>query len=169
LGVAVSAQKYTIDRDPVWTSDLAGSGNVADLVGSWGFALAQQWVGTVSATVGITNSDMSMAPTAKAANKQRFSLSFAPGYRIGSDGLLYGKVGYHSVAFEYTDTSTTVSSLTKTHQGFGFGAGYAMALSRNLELRAEVESVTYSGENTSATVKLTPKETNFTLGLLYRF
>jgi opacity protein-like surface antigen len=59
--------------------------------------------------------------------------------------------------------------LDKTHQGYGLGLGYAHALSKNLELRGEFEAVTYSAENTSATVKLAPKQNNLNLSLLYKF
>jgi opacity protein-like surface antigen len=171
VGVAISAQRYTLDRDPAWTSNMTGTGTGVDLVGSWGLALSPQWVATIGATLGLKNSDIytetNAGVTFTATSKQRFSLSVAPGYRLGAGGLLYGKAGYHSMVVGYD--AIGFSSTTKTHQGFGLGFGYAHALTANLELRGEFESVAYSGENTTATVKLTPKQTNVNLGLLYKF
>lgn len=166
-GVTVSSQTYKIDRDPVWTRDLTGNGNIFELVGSWGFAMAPQWVGTAGVSLGLSNSDLYADATSRATGKQRASLSFAPGYRLGAGGLVYGKVGYHTMQVNYKDSSG--GEITLTHQGFGTGVGYAHALTRNIELRGELETVTYSAENTTATIKVTPKQNNLNVSLLYRF
>jgi hypothetical protein len=167
VGLTVSAQSYKLDRDPAWTSDLSGNGTGADLVGSWGFAMGSQWVGTAGVAIGLKNSEIYADATGgTATSKQRVSLSFAPGYRLGTDGLLYGKLSLQSMVVNYASSGTEVS---RTHQGTGLGIGYAHALTKNIELRGEFESVIFSGENTTPTVKLTPKQNNLNLTLLYRF
>jgi opacity protein-like surface antigen len=168
VGLTVSAQSYKLDRDPAWTSDMSSNGTGADLVGSWGFAMGSQWVGTAGVSIGLKNSDIfTDAATANVAtSKQRVSLSFAPGYRIGTDGLLYGKISLQSMVVNYVAPGFDIS---RTHQGTGLGIGYAHALTKNIELRGEFESVIFSGENTTPTVKLTPKQNNLNLSLLYRF
>lgn len=168
VGLTVSAQSYKLDRDPAWTSDMTGNGAGAELVGSWGFAMGPQWVGTAGLSIGLKNSDIftDSATANVATSKQRFSLSFAPGYRIGANGLLYGKFSLQSMVVSYASPGFEV---TRTHQGTGLGIGYAHALTKNVELRGEFETVAYSGENTTATVKLTPKQNNLNVSLLYRF
>lgn len=171
VGLTVSAQSYKLDRDPAWTSDMTGNGSGVELVGSWGFDVAPKWVVTVGATMGLKNSEIFSETlsgnTSTATAKQRYSLYVAPGFRLGTDGLLYGKVGYHSMVVHYASTAGT--DIDKTHQGYGLGLGYAHALSKNLELRGEFEAVTYSAENTAATVKIAPKQNSLNLSLLYKF
>lgn len=170
LGMSISAQQNRADLDIATTEDIKASSSGADLIGSYGFSMGPQWVGTFGVAVGLKNSDLGSTvsagiPTSTTA-KNHLSLSFAPGYRIGNDGLVYGKLAYHSLSVN--TTSATGFDKTNTHSGTGFGVGYAMALSSNLELRGELESVTYSTEAVG-TAKLTPKQTNFTIGLLYKF
>ena len=132
--------------------------------------MGEQWVGTVGLAYALKNTDfgtlVSGAITNTATIKNHLALSFAPGFRVGNDGLAYGKLSYHNLSANYT--ANTGFDETKTHTGFGFGVGYAMALSSNLELRGEVESVSFSSESTGTT-KAAPKQTNFTIGLLYKF
>ncbi len=171
VGLTVSAQSYKLDRDPAWTSDMTSNGTGVELVGSWGFDVAPKWVVSVGATLGLKNSEIYSETvsgnTSTATAKQRYSLYVAPGFRLGTDGLLYGKVGYHSMSVNYVSTAGT--DIDKTHQGYGLGLGYAHALTKNIELRGEFESVIYGGENTTATVKLTPKQNNLNLSLFYKF
>lgn len=171
IGLTVSAQSYKLDRDPAWTSDMTGNGTGAELVGSWGFEVAPKWVVTAGATMSLKDSefysDSVNGTNSTATSKQHYSLYVAPGFRLGSDGLLYGKVGYHSLVVHYASTAGT--DLDKTHQGYGLGFGYAHALTKNLELRGELETVTYSAENTAPTVKIAPRQTSLAFGLLYKF
>jgi opacity protein-like surface antigen len=171
VGLTVSAQSYKLDRDPAWTSDMTGNAVGAELVGSWGFDVAPKWVVTVGATISLKNSefysDSVNGTNSTATSKQRYSLYVAPGLRLGTDGLLYGKVGYHSMVVNYASTAGT--DIDKTHQGYGLGFGYAHALTKNLELRGEFETLAYSSENTAATTKIAPKQNNLNLSLLYKF
>lgn len=171
LGVAISAQQNRVDFDPAASSEMKASSSGVDLLGSYGFAMGPQWVGTVGLSLGLKNSDFGSmvigSTTSTATAKNHLSVSFAPGYRVGNDGLVYGKLAFHTLSANYTSSSGFDE--TKTHSGTGFGVGYAMALSSNLELRGELESVTYSSETTGTTSKSIPKQTNFTVGLLYKF
>jgi hypothetical protein len=173
LGVAISSQRSKLIFSPSSTYKYESTGAGADLLGSYGFAMGKNWVGTVDLKLGLKKvsfgDEQIGANTESATIKQHFSASFAPGYRVGDSGLLYGKVGFHSATVNYTSTSGT--DFDRTHAGVGVGIGYAMALSPSMELRADVESVQYDGQaNGSGGVsKLYPEQTNFTLGLLYKF
>lgn len=171
VGLSVSAIASKLDRDPAWTSDMTGNAAGVGLVGSWGLEVAPQWVVTFGATLSLNKpelySETSSGTTSTATSKQRYSLSIAPGYRLGDAGLLYGKVGYHAMVMNYNSNSGT--DMDKTHQGYGVGFGYARAITKNIELRGEFESIVFSGENTASTTKITPKQNNLNLSLLYKF
>lgn len=174
LGASLGAVNSKIDFSPAAGTDMASSDNAFDLVGSYGFSLGSDWIGTVDLNYGLKNIKFgsfvsSTGVTSEASAKQHYAVSFAPGYRIGSNGLLYGKVALHSLTVNYTATSGI--DFSRTHQGVGVGAGYAMALNNRLTLRAELESVSYNSQqnNNSATATLKPEQLGLSATLLYKF
>jgi len=174
LGAGLSVQNSKIDFSPSTGADMASTDTALDLIGSYGFAMGQNWVGTVDVAYSLKNIKFgsivsSSGVTSEATVKQHYSASFAPGYRVRNDGLLYAKVSLHSMTGNYTTSSGI--DFSRTHSGLGVGLGYAMALSSNVELRAELENVNYSHEqnNTSTTATFAPKQTNVSAALLYKF
>jgi len=177
VGISISALQNKVD----YTSGVAtidgkdSSANDTDisLIGSWGFAMAPQWVGTLGLSFGTKTADagsftyaLSGTQTITGKIKDHWSVSFAPGYRLGTSSLIYGKLAYHQISGVYTDTLTTGG--TTSHRGTGIGLGYAMAVSKQVELRGEYEAVTYSGADVNLTTgKPTQKALN--LLVLYKF
>lgn len=174
LGAGLGAVNSKIDFSPAAGTDMASTDTALDLVGSYGFPMGSNWIGTVDLSYSLKNVKFgsfvsSSGVTSEASAKQHYAASFAPGYRVGSDGLLYGKVALHTLTVNYTATSGI--DFSRTHQGAGVGIGYAMALSNRLTLRAELESVSYNSQqnNNSATATLAPQQQGLTATLLYRF
>ena len=177
VGIAVSALQNKVD----YTSSVAAingkdsSANDTDIsvAASWGFAMSAQWVGTLGLTLGTKTTDAGSTTYALAGTqtitgktKDHWSVSFAPGLRVGSSSLIYGKLSYHQMSGVYTDTLTAGG--TTLHRGTGIGLGYAVAVSKQVELRGEYEAVNY----TSADVNLTsgkPTQKAVNLVALYKF
>ncbi len=170
VGISLMSSKNALSFEPAASGTFESTDSAADLVGSYGFDLGPQWVGTAGLAFGLKTTSFgsltSGAITSSAVGKQHVTLSFAPGMRVGSDGLVYGKLALHQLSVNYTSTSGFDE--TKTHQGTGFGLGYAMALNPQMELRGEFESVSYNGE-TTGTTKAIPKQTTFGVAVLYKF
>lgn len=170
LGVAVSSVRNTFEVTS-GVSDFGNTSSEAALVGSYGYAMGKDWVGTLGVSLALKNSDYgsytSGSTTSTATARKHMAFSFAPGYRLGSDGLVYAKLGLHQMDVNYTSTSGF--DLTKTHQGTGWGFGYAAALTPNLELRAEYEVVNFNGQDTSTTNTSTPKQSSLNFALVYKF
>jgi hypothetical protein len=171
VGANVSFVKNSMELNNGLT-DLANNSTEAALTASYGFAMGKDWVGTAGLSLGLKNSDYgtytaSGGATSTATAKQHISLSFAPGYRIGSDSLVYGKFALHQMTVNYTSSSGF--DLTKTHQGTGFGVGFAHAISPSLEFSVEYEAVQFDTQNTAATTTAQPKQGNLNLGIVYKF
>ncbi|MDZ7938043.1 MAG: outer membrane beta-barrel protein [Rhodoferax sp.] len=177
IGLTVTAVQTKVDYESTVPSINGQSTQANDsdaaLTASYGFAMSQNWVGTVGFSYGLKTSDAGSV-TYTAGGTQTFTtkfkdhivLSFAPGYRVSSSVLVYGKLAYHQVKSDYTDTATTSGSTN--HTGTGMGLGVAFAIDPKLELRAEYESVAYSGEKAQLTTGK-PKQNGLTFGLLYKF
>jgi hypothetical protein len=152
-------------------SDLANNSTEASVTASYGYAMGKDWVGTFGLSLGLKNSDYgsytSGGITSTATAKQHIAVSFAPGYRISNDGLVYGKLALHQMTVNYMSTSGL--DMTKTHQGTGFGIGYAHALTPSLEFSVEYETVKFDTQNTAANSTAQPKQGNLNLGITYRF
>lgn len=170
VGVTLASAKNKLDFDPTASGAYEGTDSAADLVTSYGFDMGSQWVGTVGLALGLKSTSfgtlVSGAISNSASGKQHIALSFAPGLRVGNEGLVYGKLAYHQLAVNYTSSSGFDD--TKTHTGTGIGIGYAYAVSPQIELRGEFESVSY-GAQTVGTTSASPKQTNLSFGVLYKF
>lgn len=180
VGIAVSAQTSktplnsgvpTLNGRSVQADDTATS-----LLGSWGFALSDQWVATLGLSLDLNSTNLGKANygntgtfTLSTRAKDHLSVFIAPGYRLAPDFLVYGKLAYHQFSNEYTDASPTASvTSTVNHTGTGYGLGVAMALTAKTELRAEYETVQYNEQKVALTSGK-PEHSLLTLGLLYKF
>lgn len=170
IGVSIASSKNKLEFEPAASGPFEGTDSTADLLASYGFNMGSQWVGTVGMAVGLKSTSfgtfVGASSNSNATTKQHFALSFAPGLRIGNDGLVYGKLAFHQVSVNYT--STAGFDDTKTHTGTGIGIGYAYAVSPRLELRGELEAINY-GSQMVGTSNTTPKQTSLGVGLLYKF
>lgn len=181
VGPAIGIAAQSTSNKVAYTSSVPSingqSSSAADtaisLVGSWGYALTDQWVAMVGLSYGPSQTDMGRinytsggAQSFTAKTKDHLALFVAPGYRLHPQAVLYGRLAHHQLTVEYSDTATNTSSRTFT--GSGVGAGLAYTLGRNLELRVEYETVSYKSELIHLTnAKL---EQNIVSGaLLYRF
>lgn len=177
VGLAVQSQSvktdYTSSVSSINGQNTSTSDSAVSLVGSWGFALSEQWVATLGLSYGLSKTDIGQftytyggTQRVTAQAKDHLALSFAPGYRLNSQTLVYAKIGYHQLTAEYTDTATSTSSLD--FSGVGYGLGAAWALSPQYQLRVEYETVRY-GSKTAALTTAEPTQNLLNLALLYKF
>ncbi|MDZ7919959.1 outer membrane protein [Rhodoferax sp.] len=177
IGLTVSAIQNKVDYESTIASingqSTQTNDSEASLIASYGFAMTPDWVGTIGLSYSLKSTDAgSVSYTAGTAQsfsgkfKDHLAISFAPGYRVGPNALVYGKLAYHQLKSEFTDTLSAGGS--NTHTGTGIGFGVAFALDSHLELRTEYETVTYSAEKTQLTTGK-PKTSGLTVGLLYKF
>lgn len=177
LGVSIYAQQVNVDYSstfaPIGNRSTSANESEVSVIGSWGFALTPEWVGTVGLSFGTQTVDGGAFTYASGGTqtittklKDHWSLSFAPGYRVGANSLVYAKLAYHQITGEYSDTLTKGGSTT--HTGTGWGLGYAFAMSRQWELRAEYEAVSYSSEKVLLT-QGKPEQKGVSFSALYRF
>ncbi len=98
-----------------------------------------------------------------------YALKAQLGYAVSSNVLLYGTVGYQSrnIEVKYRDSLFSGKG-DKDFDGFGYGFGLRYAFTENLMLTAEVFHVDYSSEN-AFDVKIDPAETQFDMGLVFKF
>lgn len=174
IGIAATAQANKAPLTSQITTlngqSTQGNDTAASLLGSWGFALSSQWVATLSLAWDLNTTDFgkinyTATETLTLKAKEHLSASIAPGYMVAPNVLLYGKLAYHQLKGEYTDTGMTS---TVNHSGTGYGLGLAMALTPKTELRAEYETVQYDEQNVFVTSGK-PEQSLFALGLLYKF
>jgi opacity protein-like surface antigen len=177
IGLTVSAIQNKVDFESTVTSINGQSTQTNDteaaLIASYGFAMSPDWVGTVgisysvkSMDAGKVNYTVGTAQSFSGTFKDHLAISFAPGYRVGPNALVYGKLAFHQVKADYTDTAAAGG--TNTHSGTGIGLGVAFALSPKVELRTEYEMVNFSSEKANLTTGK-PKMSGLTVGLLYKF
>ncbi|MEG9544420.1 porin family protein [Mannheimia sp. HC-2023] len=142
VGVDVTTTKYNVDG--VKGKDSTGPVLVVD----YGIDQGNNFVGVVQgkAKVGSTKvfSDVKQ--------KNKYTVAYQQGYRVGSDLLPYVKV----------DASSTKVG-NETYRGFGLGAGVKYAVSSDVELTAE-----YTRDNLKRSgTKL--RGNSFTANATYRF
>ncbi|PQA75677.1 outer membrane beta-barrel protein [Rhodoferax sp. TS-BS-61-7] len=177
IGLTVSAVQNKVDFESTVPSingqNTQTNDTEAALIASYGFAMSPDWVGTVGISYSVKSMDAGKvnytAGTAQSFSgtfKDHLAISFAPGYRVGPNALVYGKLAFHQVKAEYTDTAAAGG--TNTHTGTGIGLGVAFALSPKVELRTEYEMVNFSSEKANLTTGK-PKMSGLTVGLLYKF
>lgn len=177
IGLTVSAIQNKVDYESTVPSINGQSTQTNDteaaLIASYGFAMSPDWVGTVGISYSIKSMDAGkvnytagIAQSFSGTFKDHLAISFAPGYRVGPNALVYGKLAFHQVKADYTDTAAAGG--TNTHTGTGIGLGVAFALSPKVELRTEYEMVNFSSEKANLTTGK-PKMSGLTVGLLYKF
>lgn len=177
VGLAVQSQTiktdYTSSVSSINGQNTSTSESAVSLVGSWGFALSEQWVTTLGLSYGLSKTDFGQftytfggTQRVTAQAKDHLALSVAPGYRLNPQTLVYAKVGYHQLTVDYTDTATSSSSLD--FSGVGYGVGASWALSRQYQLRLEYETVRYDVKSAALTTA-EPTQSLLSLALLYKF
>lgn len=177
IGLSASAVQNKVDYESTVASIDGQSTQTNDseaaLIASYGFAMSPQWVGTLGFSYALKTSDLGVvnytsggAQNFSGKFKDHVTVSFAPGYRLSSGTLAYGKLAYHQIKADYTDTAGFSGSTN--HTGTGIGLGMAFAIDPSLELRAEYESVTYSSEKAQLTTGK-PKQSGLSFALLYKF
>lgn len=153
------------------TSDNDFSGKVR---AAYGFAMSEDWIGTVGIGYQLNKTKFGNGSYLDGGNKydvslklkNDFALSFAPGYRITPDSLLYAKASYHKAKGEYDDQLT--GSGETSHSGVGIGFGYLKGMSQSLSIGVEVEHIEYSRESANQS-NGKPKQDAFNFVLNYRF
>lgn len=172
IGVSISAQRNTLDISPAINSDYKADDSVAELVGSYGFAMGDALVGTVGMSLGLSKSKFGSVQTSTSDNpvkgKDHFSISFAPGLRLDKNSLVYAKVALHQMTVDFESTAAGYTTISKTYTGTGLGFGYAYAMNRNVELSAEYEVVNY-GAVTVGVSEIKPKQSGLNFAVQYRF
>lgn len=168
---------YT-DNKVEYNGALSGKTSDNDLTGklraAYGFAMGADWVGTVGIGYQLNKTKFGDGSYVDGGNTYRvslklkndFELSFAPGYRITPDSLLYAKASYHTAKGEYTDQQLGTGETS--HSGAGIGFGYLKAIGSNLSLGAEFEHIEYSRETANLTSGK-PKQDALNFILNYRF
>ena len=153
-------------------SDLAKNSTEVALTAGYGYALGKDWVGNLGLSLGLKNSDYatytSSSENSTATAKEHISIHIAPGYRVGNDGLVYGKLAVHQMRVNIVNTKAGFD-VTKTHQGTGVGIGYAHALTPYLEFSVEYESVKFDSQNLIQSATAQPQQGNLNIGLAYKF
>ncbi len=177
VGVAVSAVQNKADYNgtfaPLDGQSTQTNNSDVSLLASWGFAVTPDWVLTAGLSYGLNSVDSgsiaytwSGAQTLTTKTKEHVAISIAPGYRVGSSALVYGKLSYNQIKAEYADTLTGSGSISPSGTGVGFGAAFAVA--PQLELRAEYEAIKYDSQTVNYT-SVAVKQNAFNVGLLYKF
>lgn len=151
-------------------SDLAKNSTEVALTAGYGYALGKDWVGTLGLSLGLKNSDYATytSTNSTATAKEHISFHIAPGYRVGNDGLVYGKLAVHQMRVNYVNSSSGID-VTKTHQGTGVGIGYAHALTPSLEFSVEYETVKFDSQTDTVSGTAQPQQGNLNIGLAYKF
>lgn len=176
-GLAVQSQTvktdYTSSVGSINGQSTSASESAVSLVGSWGFALSEQWGATLGLSYGLSKTDISQftytfngTQRVTAQAKDHLALSIAPGYRLHPQALVYTKLGYHQLTAEYTDTATSRSSID--FSGMGYGVGASLALGPQYQFRVEYETVRY-GSKSAALTTAEPTQNLLSLALLYKF
>lgn len=156
------------------TADTSKSDALAKIGAGYGFAMGRDWVGTIGIAYQLNKVkfgdtsyvDSGTTYRVSAKLKNDIEVSFAPGYRVAPDALLYGKLAYHRAKGEYYDEQ--IGNGTSTHDGAGIGFGYVKGIGSNLTVGAEAEYIDYSRES-AALSSGKPKQTTLSLTLGYRF
>jgi len=79
-----------------------GNATAATLLGSWGVALSDRWVTTLGLAWDLNSTDSGQfkytsggQQTGTLKVKEHLSISVAPGYKVSTGLLVYGKLAYH--------------------------------------------------------------------------
>lgn len=177
-GPSVGLSLGYADNKVDYSGAVTGKASDSDLTGkvraAYGFAMSQDWIGTVGIGYQLNKTKFGDGSYVSGGNtygvsvklKNDFEVSFAPGYRITPDSLIYAKASYHWAKGEYRDQ--LVGSGETSHTGAGIGFGYLKAMGQNLSVGVEVEHVEYSRESANQSSGK-PKQDALNFVLNYRF
>lgn len=170
LGYADNKVEYS----GLLSGDTSKSDALAKIGVGYGFAMGKDWVGTVGVAYQLNKMkfgdssyvDGGTTYRVSAKLKNDIEVSFAPGYRVAPDALLYAKLSYHTAKGEYYDEQ--IGNGSTTHNGTGIGFGYLKGIGSNLTIGAEAEYIDYSRES-AALSSGKPKQTSLSLVVGYHF
>ena len=140
--------------------------------GAYGLALSNSVILSIGANYSLVDSKSYEASSGTGISitdklKNQYSLYLEPGYLVSEKTLAYGKVSYESA--KGTEDQTGQASISKDLHGMGYGFGIRTMLDKNLSLQAEIKSVKYGSESSSATSQFKTSATVGTIGLGYKF
>lgn len=95
-----------------------------------------------SANAGITVMDTSNS-LGSMKKSNTYNLYVSPGYKLGNDGLLYGKVGYTTANIDTSDTSTKFN-------GYSLGIGYKKMITGSIYGFGELNYSKYNDQTASS-------------------
>jgi len=180
VGPTIGARLSFVDNEVDYSGFLAGRSSsendmAFDLTAGYGFNLGKDWVLNVGASYSVNDTDFGTITyvdggnqTLSAELKDHWSVSVEPGYRFTPQWLGYVSLSYHSAEGEYRDSQ--LGSDTVDIDGFGYGLGLSYAVTRNVEVGAELKRIDFSRERVNQTDDGgEPEVTQFGLRLNYRF
>ncbi|MDH4449196.1 MAG: outer membrane beta-barrel protein, partial [Rhodoferax sp.] len=97
----------------------------------------------------------------KSQNEWVFSVQ--PGYRVKDNHLAYAKLSYHTMD-AVASSSLYADTQKESIEAPGFGLGYAIAITPNLQVQGEYESITFSRSGLTKS-----SQDVLTIGVAYRF
>ena len=164
FGAGIGLYKATIDVPDAFTfgnnEHMAGLNLNAGYGRSFGeFNIA----GEVRYANEIGKVDLS-AVSQSAKLQNAWSISVLPGYKFGSGGLVFARLGYARA--ELTGSLLEPDS-SKTHNGWVWGLGAKGAISRNLALSVEYQYYDLKREDYALNGPLQPASTGIVIGVQY--
>jgi outer membrane autotransporter protein len=161
------------DSDSIGATDNFGS---ADLKIGYNAVLSNGMFLGAEANYNLTGIDENVIDEPSKPNKVDVSKEGASGLRgklgaaLNDDIALYGIVGYQSTEFEVTAADEDSSTSEKNdHTGVSYGIGMTYAVQSNLLVTAEAIQTNYDDKTYFDESDIEPDETQFGVGLAYRF
>lgn len=119
---------------------------------------------TISTPRGLANDKIRM--------RYSYGVSFIPGYKFTEGTMLYMRLGVIRSRYELHQTLPPASATSNTDRntatGAEFGLGAETCINRDWAIRGEYDYSTYRSF-TSFSNKITPRDSQFNIGLIYKF
>lgn len=145
----------------------SGTSTGLGIQGQYTFALTDQFVLGVGATLGLNNRNASSASGSVGLDgytRNNTSFELTPGVALSNTTLLYGKIS--AINGTFTADSTGAPSLGLTGLGYGFGVKYLIDKNVFWQVSYDLNRFT---DSSSGGLTYTIKPTVFSLGVGYNF
>lgn len=125
--------------------------------------------------VTVTDASNSIPSRIKFTVSTTAGLSLLPGIKLNKSTLFYLRVGYNKARLKAEEqvmvNATTIASSSKANWagGFTFGLGLESTMYCHFSLRADYSHTNYSTFSSPSTIKYSPSDNQFNLGLIYHF
>ena len=113
--------------------------------GNYNVDYGRNWIGGGEVAYKPLSRTLGSNAAGEAKQKYDLSASYIQGYRVTSDAMLYGKVGYHYGRFENPRGDA------QGMNGLGYGLGAKYAVTPHVEVGGEWEQVRYKKSGDKAT------------------